>query len=292
MAMHDYMGKVCPYCKSEFVPGDDIVVCSACDMPHHRDCWVENQGCTTFGCQGTIKSIDGAATSVTATQIVYDDAPPAIIYCTQCGAPSPSNMTFCSKCGSRLAMPRQTYTPPVQQTYTPPVQQTYTPQPQTPAYFDMNTYQNSQQAYQQPVELDQDLVELVGPKSEYYLPAFQKLKRENKKTSWNWPAFLFAPYWMMYRKMYTYGAAALAGFFVLSLISSTLGTVLSLAAYVAFGVLGNYLYMTHLEKQAQQAKMISPQYKQEFMTKNGGVSTTAAALTVVGYAIFLFLVMG
>ena len=55
----EYIGKTCPFCRTEFQEGDDIVVCSACDMPHHKECWIENKGCTTFGCSGTIKNIDG-----------------------------------------------------------------------------------------------------------------------------------------------------------------------------------------------------------------------------------------
>ena len=56
--MNEYVGKICPYCKTELKENDDIVVCSICDMPHHKDCWIENQGCTTFGCLGTIKAAD------------------------------------------------------------------------------------------------------------------------------------------------------------------------------------------------------------------------------------------
>ena len=47
--MNDYTGKICPYCKTAFKPDDEIVVCSECDMPHLKDCWIQNQGCTTFG---------------------------------------------------------------------------------------------------------------------------------------------------------------------------------------------------------------------------------------------------
>ncbi len=54
----DFIGKVCPYCKAEFKEGDDVVICSACEMPHHKECWVENQGCTTFGCTGTIMGVN------------------------------------------------------------------------------------------------------------------------------------------------------------------------------------------------------------------------------------------
>lgn len=34
-----------------------MVFCSVCDIPHHLSCWQENQGCTTFGCTGSIKEI-------------------------------------------------------------------------------------------------------------------------------------------------------------------------------------------------------------------------------------------
>ena len=71
--MNDYTGKICPFCKTAFKTGDEIVVCSECDMPHHKDCWIENQGCTTFGCLGTIKSTDDSTTSVTAKQMSFDD---------------------------------------------------------------------------------------------------------------------------------------------------------------------------------------------------------------------------
>lgn len=50
----DFIGKICPYCKSEFKENEDIVICSICEMPHHKECWNENKACTTFGCTGTI----------------------------------------------------------------------------------------------------------------------------------------------------------------------------------------------------------------------------------------------
>ena len=55
----DYIGKTCPYCKTSLVEGDTVVFCSVCDMPHHLSCWQDNQGCTTFGCTGSIKEIIG-----------------------------------------------------------------------------------------------------------------------------------------------------------------------------------------------------------------------------------------
>lgn len=66
-----YIGKICPFCKTAFKEGDDIVICSACDMPHHKECWIENQGCTTFGCSGTIEGLSGMPNSVTMNQMQY-----------------------------------------------------------------------------------------------------------------------------------------------------------------------------------------------------------------------------
>ena len=65
-----YIGKTCPYCKTPIAEDDTVVFCSVCDMPHHLECWKDNEGCTTFGCDGTIQEIvennSGAAT-VSAT---------------------------------------------------------------------------------------------------------------------------------------------------------------------------------------------------------------------------------
>lgn len=58
-----FQGKTCPFCKTPFEEDDVIVVCSVCEMPHHLSCWQENNGCTTFGCTGTIKETIGSVSS-------------------------------------------------------------------------------------------------------------------------------------------------------------------------------------------------------------------------------------
>jgi len=45
-----HVGKTCPYCQTPLKPHDQAVVCPQCGMPHHRDCWEDNGGCTTYGC--------------------------------------------------------------------------------------------------------------------------------------------------------------------------------------------------------------------------------------------------
>lgn len=45
-------GKTCPYCQYPIRNGADIMVCPGCKLTHHRECWQENGGCTTFACKG------------------------------------------------------------------------------------------------------------------------------------------------------------------------------------------------------------------------------------------------
>jgi TM2 domain-containing membrane protein YozV len=42
---------VCPYCRMDFAENaPPRVFCTACGTPHHEDCYMENGGCTVFGC--------------------------------------------------------------------------------------------------------------------------------------------------------------------------------------------------------------------------------------------------
>ena len=309
--MNDYNGKICPYCKTEFKQGDDIVLCSQCEMPHHKECWIENQGCTTFGCLGTIKAADNTASSVTTTQINYDDsrsaAAPAnsgIIFCTQCGTQNARTASFCTRCGNPLVTAPQSVSQPPVYTQANPTnnnpysyvnQQGAPYQQQGASYQQQSSYQvGGYNAYQfnQTPGIDVDVQMLVGTKTEYYIPKFQVLKSQGKSTSWNWPAFLVTPYWMMYRKMYGYAAAVLAADIIISLIGSTFLSLLAFAGYITFGILGNSIYMKFLENKANQAKAMSEPYKSQFIAANGGVNTTATILSLVGRAILVGILLG
>jgi len=93
--MKEFVGKTCPFCKTAFGEGDDVVACSACEMPHHKDCWVENQGCTTFGCMGTIQGLN---------QPFYPQTPQAFsVICGRCGNQNSSQNRFCLRCGNPIS---------------------------------------------------------------------------------------------------------------------------------------------------------------------------------------------
>lgn len=306
--MNEYIGKTCPYCKTPFQSGDEVVICSACDMPHHKDCWVENQGCTTFGCMGSIKTADSNETSVTANRMVYDDpgaaTAGAAVFCSQCGTKNLGTSSFCTACGARLAAPAvQQPQAPVYTQADPNNHDPYAYVNRQNAYQPQNTYQPqnpypAQGGYQvagygggqtfQPSAED-ELQPLVGPKAEYYLPKFREMREQNKKTSWNWAAFLVTPLWMIYRKMYGYGAAVMAAALVISLVGSSLLSTLLFGGYIACGIFGNFIYLKYLEgKKAEMAMMAEPM-RTQFIQKNGGVHKQAVILTIVGYAVLVLL---
>jgi len=45
------VGAVCPICQSGVKKGEGVVTCPDCDQVHHRECWVDVGGCSTYGCR-------------------------------------------------------------------------------------------------------------------------------------------------------------------------------------------------------------------------------------------------
>lgn len=97
-----YTGKICPYCKKKFTVNDCIVICSSCEMPHHKECWIANEGCTTFACQGTIQYPNASNDSVLSDELFFDEEIAEESFCSYCGAEIPVSSIFCPYCGGKL----------------------------------------------------------------------------------------------------------------------------------------------------------------------------------------------
>lgn len=85
----------------------DIVVCSRCDMPHHKGCWIDNRGCTTFGCDGTISApqFDNAPANDEFEIDIFGSVPPGqgeFVFCRKCGSRNSAVNNFCPVCGTAL----------------------------------------------------------------------------------------------------------------------------------------------------------------------------------------------
>jgi hypothetical protein len=95
----------CPYCQTNIKENADKVVCSACHTPHHKECWEENKGCTTYGCAnnpGTkIKSIDIGNETVGNIQqmLVQDRQAVKTVECPNCKKKIEEGSLFCKYCG-------------------------------------------------------------------------------------------------------------------------------------------------------------------------------------------------
>ena len=45
------VGSACPICQAAVKQGEGVVTCPDCDQVHHRECWVDVGGCSTYGCR-------------------------------------------------------------------------------------------------------------------------------------------------------------------------------------------------------------------------------------------------
>jgi len=271
--MKQLVGKVCPYCKGVFSEDDDVVVCSECEMPHHKACWMENQGCTTFGCTGTIESPEQLC-SVNRLPDADDDFEIDIFpsdcdfssaYCPTCGSAHDPTDLFCKHCGSSFAS----------QSKEGELASTYSEAP---------TANNVNRCYTDAGVSNED--RYIARNIEYYQHMFSEMRASNKKTSWNWAAFFFAPYWCFYRKLYGIGAGVLGGAFVLSLMG-VFGRMLILSGYVVFGIYANHLYMQHIQKQKELGSSLTEPMLSQHIQRNGGTNLLAAILLAIGYSVLV-----
>lgn len=100
--MENYIGKVCPFCKTEIKEEDAVKVCPACGIPHHETCWDENKGCTTFGCSEQhyeAKGMNPTDVCVNCGTVLGDGQE----FCPNCGTPKGGiKKNVCSGCGNEL----------------------------------------------------------------------------------------------------------------------------------------------------------------------------------------------
>jgi hypothetical protein len=133
--------------------------------------------------------------------------------------------------------------------------------------------------------------QFVGPNSGYYLATFQAQEHENRRLGWNWPAFLFGPAWLAYRKMYQPAGFAACASYVASLIEvnvrnaagSALGTALMLGMFLFVGAFGNYIYRLHAGQELGVVNRArgSDADRAALLAKKGGTSRLGAAFFAV-----------
>ena len=101
--MEDYVGKICPVCKSEIKEGEAVKVCPSCQIPHHQACWDKNNGCATENCAqhnaATQPATNGELVCSNCGTVLNENQK----FCPKCGTPNtPPKKNVCSKCGTEL----------------------------------------------------------------------------------------------------------------------------------------------------------------------------------------------
>ncbi|WP_029520324.1 zinc-ribbon domain-containing protein [Persephonella sp. IF05-L8] len=212
--------------------------------------------------------------------------------CPQCKTENPENAKFCQNCGFNLEEV-QTFqdisteeTGQLQQQFsqTDYKEPTKTQSSATNSNdFKQNYTENLVETNPQ-LEKDIDLWSAyVQTKLDYYIPKFVKFKTQDKKVSWNWPAFFFSPLWFAYRKMLWYGVLVM----ILSIIP-LVGLIVSILS----GIFGNYLYYRKTNEEVQKALIQSKYLNTDpkiILAGKGGTSV-ANLFILFGIALILSIV--
>ncbi|TJX14959.1 DUF2628 domain-containing protein [Tissierella creatinini] len=247
--MDTYLNKTCPYCKTELNSTDEVIECSKCGMPHHKNCWEENLGCTTFGCTGKLQQV-----SANGEEII----------CYSCGYSNTGGAKFCANCGISLSINNnhnQAYNQPHQSHQS---QQDYQANQSQQSNYGSSSY------YTQANSINDDFTMFIGNNASYYISKFSDIKNSTNKNSWNWPAFLFSSYWLIYRKMYTPGLILAGVGFFMSVFP--IAGIIGLGVSIYLGVMGNSIYLNYVEKEISNARNLNSINKQQLFNKRGGTS--------------------
>ncbi|WP_315078251.1 DUF2628 domain-containing protein [uncultured Clostridium sp.] len=141
---------------------------------------------------------------------------------------------------------------------------------------------------------DEEFTSFVGKrKSSYYIEYFNRYKINNKFISWNWAAFFFGSYWLLYRKLFLI-------FFLFILITTSLVSLLGpLAGFtgviisLVLGMFGNNIYIRFVEHKifslrdfsSNITKNISPNLTYndyiKFLTSKGGTNSVLAFMIIL-----------
>lgn len=165
----------CPVCGMAFEKGDDIVVCPDCGTPHHRLCYDSLRHCKNSDLHHTDFKFQRAASTAEDGESAENDnknskkngpqRPNPQIKEKVTGLGEPATREDVKKIASNATGEDSNETPTIE---------------------GVNVY---------------DAALVIGNNTQYYLPRF--ISKRGMK--WNWGAFIFGPYYFLFRKMYSQG---------------------------------------------------------------------------------------
>lgn len=132
----------------------------------------------------------------------------------------------------------------------------------------------------------------VGPRFAVYRRKWRLDRAVQDANGWNWAAFLFGAFWMLYRRMYAAAAGWIAVLTALAFLetfldaSSGVSSAITLGSSAAAGALGNHLYLWHTERNIAQARASRPADTAALhadLAARGGTRWLAVILGLVAY---------
>lgn len=292
--MFFYQGYECPVCGKIFTEGEDIVSCPHCGLPHHRACWQTEGKCHLDALHGTEQQWSKEKPAESATSPQAEQPHVAGKICPHCQAENLEYAEFCTRCGRSLQVHEWS----------------------SGAYSEYRPFRSPFTAYAPEETIGRhrakDLAAVVASNNLYYLPRFRRIV-ETGSGGWNWAAFFFAPYWLLYRKNYLLGILyfviqtiySLASSYVLMpmqqattpeemmaamqmlienettrwmLLPLFLLSVILFTAKILLGLLGNRLYLYDCGKRIDRARSTEGEISTAELASRGGVSMTAAVI--------------
>lgn len=228
----DYTGRICSVCGNAFKDEDDIVVCPECATPHHRECWFKNGKCVnaekhseSFVWSASEDSVTNNTKTETQENPEFDSNENSSKICHICGSENPADTFHCGNCGALFGVTEEkkevvncAYCGAENDSRAyrcnrcgAPIMRIF----RTDNPYIFNTGMTPDEPVAGVTANEASLYTQTS--SRYYLKKFKKI--DNKKLTFNWAAFFFAPYWFFYRKLYKAGIAALLIFISLSMLT-------------------------------------------------------------------------
>lgn len=219
----DYKNEICNGCNQPIKEDDDIVVCPVCGTPQHRSCWIANGECVN--------------SSLHTDGFVWQKSQPA----------------------ETQEQPKAEEAEP----NTVPVMG------KIPAFDQLaQEAQNLEAIFlkDQLAHKDEEFDGINVTDAGYYLQSgahrYIRRFRKGRKLSWNWGAFIFAPAWFFYRRLYKFGAIFLALVVSLNLFSYSFLEKIDIQMQEVYTVMEKYI----AEEDDTAAASEKLMENQEFMT--------------------------
>lgn len=123
---------------------------------------------------------------------------------------------------------------------------------------------------------DWAIKEFVGNNYPYYKTNWENQGSDKVFIRWNWAAFLFPCYWLIYRKMFSYTL-----FIILAYLLSALIPYSFILIHIFMGCLGNYLYFKKCHQEITAAFKLTRQEAETYIRKKGHTSISAPMILTV-----------